>query len=270
MLVILVLTLFSTAELYLPEWQSLGKHVYFKDNLYGYINGGAELFKEFGFKSLSVHHFKIDSTEIAVNLYEMSNDTSALGIYLTKCGAENPWPDINMRHTVHPYQVTALVGKYFIQIDNFSGNSRALDEIAEFLEKLDKQATAPIDPFFLPQSFRVANSERLIRGPFGLQPLYTFGQGDIFNLNGEIFAQYARYKEDTKEWALLVIPYPDDQDAQKAFANVCANLDPYHTVIDRATNTLIFKDYKNKFGKIELRDKQLFIQVGLPALSQQD
>ncbi|MBD3373393.1 hypothetical protein GF406_00020 [candidate division KSB1 bacterium] len=270
MIVILLLTLFSTADLYLPEWQSLEMHVYFKDNLYGYINGGAELFKEFGFNRLSVQHFKIDSSEIAVNLYEMSTDTSALGIYLAKCGTENPWPDINMRHTVNPYQVTALMDNYFIQIDNFSGNSRSLDEIYELLEKLDKQTTTQIDPFFLPESFRIANSERLIRGPFALQPLYTFGQGDIFNLNGEIFAQYARYKKDTKEWALLVIPYPDEQDAQKAFANVCANLDPYHTVINHTTNTLIFKDYKNKFGKIELRKEQLFIQFGLPELPQQD
>ncbi len=269
MIVFFLLTL-SIAELYPPEWHPLEKHVYYKDNLYGYINGGAELFKEFGFKNLSVQHFKIDSTEIAVNLYEMSNDTSALGIYLAKCGTENPWPDLNMRHTVNPYQVTALMDKYFIQIDNFSGDSGALDEISALLVKLDKQTTAPIDPFILPESSRIVNSERLIRGPFALQPVYTFGQGEVLNLNGEIFAQYARYKDETKEWALLVIPYPDEQDAQKAFANVCANLDPYHTVITRTTNTLEFKDYKNKFGKIELQKEQLFIQFGLPELPQED
>jgi hypothetical protein len=67
MILFLLLALFSAAELCLPEWQPLEQeHVYSNDNLYGYINGGAELFKEFGFKTLSVQHFMVDSLENTV------------------------------------------------------------------------------------------------------------------------------------------------------------------------------------------------------------
>jgi hypothetical protein len=56
-------------------------------DLYGHINGGAEVFLELGFDRLDVVRYDADGAAVEVERYRMTDPVAALGIYLMKCGA---------------------------------------------------------------------------------------------------------------------------------------------------------------------------------------
>lgn len=51
------------------------------NSLWGYINGGADLYLEYGFDNVSVHEIEFRSNIIRFDLYRMSDPKAAFGIY---------------------------------------------------------------------------------------------------------------------------------------------------------------------------------------------
>lgn len=85
---------------FVPGWKRSGKAVAFiKADLFNYIDGGAELFLEFGFEKLSIQRYARGKSELTLEVYEMDSPESALGIYLTKCGLETPVKGIAARNS---------------------------------------------------------------------------------------------------------------------------------------------------------------------------
>ena len=119
----------------------------------------------------------------------------------------------------------------------------------------------------LPDSGRVPGSERLIRGPVGLQPFYSLGEGDILELNGKIFAVLAEYRDgDEPPFHRLVVAYPTPAASAAVLKNLRANLDPYLEVVSDRPDGFDFKDFQNQFGRVERRDSRLEIGFKRTAL----
>lgn len=242
---------------------------YASQNLYGYINGGAELFLEFGFTGLKIHHYKNGSESIDLELYRMVDTTAALGVYLIKAGTENYESEIPVKNTSNPYQILLVINEYFIQINNFTGEKRsfpAMINLAKQLAHQAKQNKAEDLFLFLPEEDLITDSQRIFRGLYGLQTIYTFGNDDILFLNGRIFGVAGNYRTpDSHLYTQLIIPYPDYKQAEGAFSNLIMHLDPYLNIIHQTENTLIFKDYKEQYGWVKLKKNQLSILVHLPS-----
>lgn len=197
----------------------------------------------------------------------MESPESALGIYLLKCGVETSVEGIEARNSGEKSQFTILKGRYFIHVNNFKGDAALLPVMVtlarEMLRTLPEEN--PIHLLdYLPRENLVKGSERLIRGPYGLQPIFTFGEGDILQLGGKVFGLVANYRDDKNEvFTRILIPYPDKASASSAFQNLCANLDPYLKVLKQWENGFSFLDYQKKFGCVELKEQTLEIQVNL-------
>ena len=57
------------------------------DDLFTFINGGADIYHEYGFKKVIYNEYKDDNDHsINVEIYEMTNAASAFGIYSFKIG----------------------------------------------------------------------------------------------------------------------------------------------------------------------------------------
>jgi len=267
-LIILLSSFFShnlTAQVTLPSedyiqgWKKADNPLHFqKENLFDYINGGAEIFHEFGFKDLSVQSYKNGEEEIVLELYQMESLESALAIYLTRKGKENPIEGISVRNTGNRYQFTILHGNYLIQVSNFSGN----EKLIPVMTKLVQPVLAEIPPkkyskIFkdLPKENLVKGSERLIRGIYSIQPIYTFGYGDILQLDGEIFGLVGDYKFKKDSFTLLLISYPSEEKSRSVLTSLINNLDPYLKILSKWQDGFIFEDYQNKYGIVE-RDKE--------------
>jgi len=250
--------------------KSEASRVFKKAALFNHINGGAEIFHEFGFDELIVQNYKEGTDEIAIEIYEMECPTSALGIYLMKCGHETPINDITARNSGNRFQITIFSGKYFIQINNFSGNKKNIPGMVQFSQFLLSpiKTTNHIEVLnYLPQKNLIPGSKRIIRGKYGLEPIYTFGQGDILRLNRKIFAVVGDYKiEANKVFTQLLIPYPDEKYATEVLRDLTENLDPYLEIVQQGKTKIIIKDYQNKYGIIERKKSLMEIKIHLNSL----
>ena len=106
--------------------------VYTEADLYGYIDGGAELFLEFGFEQLTQQKYAKNGAGFTVDAYRMRDPIAALGIYLMKCGRETRQPGLTERHTVNRHQLLFVRDRYFVIISSASGQEQLVDELAAF------------------------------------------------------------------------------------------------------------------------------------------
>ena len=239
--------------------------VFTKADLYGYIDGGAELFLEFGFEQLALQKYRGGPNAMAVEIYRMVDPLAALGVYLMKCGRETPDPSFRDRHTLNRHQLLFVRGRHYVAINNLSGAEGLGGALVDFGRSVASglPADKPVLPVTLPADGQVPGSLRLVRGQFGLQSIYTLGEGDILQLGGRLTAASANYKDAAGPYTLLAVAYPTSAAAKSAFANVQRNLDKYLKPTASGPSRLVFKDYENKFGLVSLGGTRLEVRLHL-------
>jgi hypothetical protein len=251
-----------------PGWTPSGPPLRFNPgSLFNHINGGAELFLEFGFRELILRRYEQGDNEITLEAYHMEGPLPALGVYLAKCGKETPLEGIDARNTGGPVQITAVRGAWFLQVNNPLGDEKAFPAMKGLLAPVldaipDTPVSSPLDR--LPAEGRIPGSERLVRGPYGLEPVYTFGEGDVLLLGGKIFGAVADYRSGETVTTRLRIEYPDREAGRSALDNLITNLDSYITIVHQEPDGFIFRDYKEEFGTVILDENRLNIRLHLP------
>ncbi len=185
----------------IPGWIGNGDvETYTKDGLYGYIDGGAEIVFQYGFRELAVFKFKPAAPaapvmpaqkELVLEIYQMESGEAAFGIYSTKLeGGEEAWPGIKSDNWVSPGQGGLVKGEYVVNILAPECTGREIGEFAAALEpKIPGSGTArPKGMGWLPRDGMVAGSGRYIKGPLAAQNESPFLEGSYWGFgagNGE-------------------------------------------------------------------------------------
>lgn len=256
-----------------PGWAKAGPlRTFTGQDLFNQIDGGAELFLEFGFAKMRLQAFARGKSELTLNAYEMESAASALGIYLMKMGKETPFAEVAARNSSEEVQLTVVKGRFFVQVDNLgdvpAAKAEAVALANAFLAGVEEEpAASPLEA--LPAEGKVLGSERLIRGPYGLQPYFTFGEGDILGLGGKVFGALAEYRmPDGMSFTRLIVPYPDRETASAALAFLRANLDSYIKVTSDRADGFDFADFQSQAGKVRkeagVLDIRFKLKAGLP------
>ena len=249
-------------------WKKAGSpRVFTSADLYGYIDGGAEEFLEIGFEQLTVQRYRSGSEEMTVELYRMSDPAAARGIYLARCGRETRDPGLRERHTAGRHQLLLQRHRYHLIVNNTSGGAETAPMLvktaAEIAFKLPADAPVPaLDA--LPKAGLVAGSERVLRGGFGLQAIYTLGDGDMLQLVGRITAVAGEYRDAVLgPHARIVADYPTPAAAASALEHIRANLDSYLKTTATTDTRLVFQDFEKKFGVVTATGRRLEVVVRL-------
>lgn len=258
---------------FLQVWKRSGNmRAFTSSDLYGYIDGGAEIFLEFGFEQLIVQPYAPaagagkTADEFKVEIYRMADAVAATGIYLMNCGKEAPDPTLQVRHTLNQFQLIFKRDRYYVIINNSEGNEKLRPAMLEFARYVAARLPAEIPvrtDEILPQKGLVKNSVRLFRGPYGLQSVYTLGSGDILQLGRKLTGVAGSYQEPGAKFTLVLVDYPTEEAAQSAFANVVKNLDTYLKIQEKSSRRLVFLDFNREFGVISVTGKRITVQVHL-------
>jgi hypothetical protein len=177
-------------------------------SLFGYINGGAELYLEYGFKFASTAEIEYMGGRYKTEIFGMTDPEAAFGIYSVskfRCPAS---PDISEFSCLNKYQLQICKGSYYISIINRTGttsDSLASINIGKLIagkitdEKFDFHA-------FLPDtgSLRVKNNLILVRGKLGI-------------LNGS--PDLEEYFYGLKDYTALVVPGAGKKTVSVKFVN---------------------------------------------------
>lgn len=244
-----------------------GPRVFTKADLYGHINGGAEVFLDLGFEQLTVQKYDKGGAPITVEIYRMVDPTAARGIYLSKCGKEKRDPGLTQRHTVTRHQLLMQRDRYFFQINNNSGAEAHTPALVAFAGAI--AATIPADGAvpalaLLPKAGLAAGSERIIRGAVTIQAVYLLGEGDMLRLGGALTAVAGDYRGTAAgDYTLIVAEYPTPAAATTALAHIQQNLDSYLKPTATTKTMLVFQDYEKKYGSVAVTGKRLEVRLHL-------
>ncbi len=236
-------------------------------DLYGYIDGGAEVFLEFGFEQLTVQKYRNGSDDYSVEAYRMTDPVAAMGIYLMKIGKETPTPSLRERHTANKNQLFFVRNRYFVVVNNLSGKEALAPLEVKFASAVAAKlppATPVAELKSLPAAGLVPGSVRLSRGAYALQAVYTLGEGDILQLGHKLVAVSGDYKTPQGSYTLIRAEYNDAAQATRAFDYLRKNLDQYLKLVEQKPERFVFQDYAKKFGVASVAGQRLEIRVKLP------
>ena len=157
----------------LQEKISIDNRVYKGTSLWGYINGGADVYLEYGFLKVLVQDINRDEENYKIDIYFMEDSAAAFGIFsVSRFNCENDNP-LCRHYCITPYHIQMACGNKYISIINEKGNKESIQfskKLAEIL--VDKYNTGN---YFLPGLFnhdelkKHQNRVKLIKGPLGLQ-----------------------------------------------------------------------------------------------------
>lgn len=121
------------------------------NGLWGYINGGADIFLEYGFDKLFLQEVEIDGLTFKIEFYKMINPQSAFGIYSVshyKCDEKSLLVKYNC---ISQYQIQCAAGDYYISVINTNGNKKEQELAKEIFEKIVSKVS--VAEFEIPELF---------------------------------------------------------------------------------------------------------------------
>ena len=109
------------------------ERVFTGDGLYGFMNGGADLYLEYGCQSLVNRDLVYQGESFTVDIYEMPCWEDAYGIYsmhIFRCQQADTLESVNC---FSPYQLQAVVDNFYVSIVFPSGSTKAQQLAGELI-----------------------------------------------------------------------------------------------------------------------------------------
>ncbi|HOO98723.1 MAG TPA: hypothetical protein P5180_06315 [Bacteroidales bacterium] len=182
----------------LPEATFINTRIFTGESLFGYMNGGAELYREYGIADAVIAEFEVEGRYLKCEVFRMTGPEEAFGIYSVskfRCSEITSLPGYSCQT---PYHLQICKGSYYISIINRSG-SPADSLLSLSLGKIvaDRIIENPADiNTFLPAT-DIADIRRngiIVRGKLGLA-------------NGA--PEWEDYFSDLKDYVALILPMED-------------------------------------------------------------
>jgi len=217
----------SDLTLLLPDaaegWIFAAKdHTYNRNNLYDYIDGGAELYISYGFKRvISRTYSKPGQPDIVVDLFDMGTSQNAFGVFShsretvdNTFGQGSQYAEGLLLFWKDRYYVSILVFPETVE------SKRAVFNLARKIEMaIAKEGSLPEILTLLPQQSLVRESIRYFRHYVWLNSHYFVADRNILHINEDTDALLAKYGEGKTRSILLLVKYKNDKDAKRAYNN---------------------------------------------------
>ncbi len=157
----------------LTGWELIQNETFNGNSLWGYMNGGADIYLEYEFKGLRVQEFKIDNQIIKAEIYLMDDLESAFGIYSIKTFNCLVSDTAILPDCLNKYQYQAVKGPFYFSISNETGSEEARKLCFEIGKLLLEKVSASEFQFPAFKDFKKndlsINDCKLIKGQLGLQ-----------------------------------------------------------------------------------------------------
>ncbi len=216
-------------------------------SLWGYMNGGADIYLEYGFQIMRVEEFSIDEESIKLELYKMDGPLAAFGIYSFKTFKCRKTQLITSLDCLNPFQFQILCGDFYIQLISESGSekaSRLMLDIADILMKKLDQKKLVLPVIYLSESLNLSPFEiKMLKGDLGIQEKAMDLTGCFQDID-EYQVYYAKTQVDGKKLKYYEIVFEKPEMKDKFLQN-CKNKD-LQIIKDTATSLLITKKISPK------------------------
>lgn len=229
---------------WLPGWQrSYEVQAYEGDDLFFLINGGADLFLEYGFSDVAAVELKHPTEgRIYVEVYRMASDSAAFGVFSLRRGSLNlevnpgPWV-VYGEDNLHLWQ-----GPFYVSVSSSGlSNLNKLKVFTQFIGFISERAPRENHTPALFDQYRQEEMTRAVYalGPLALNNFYHFGPGNILQVSEALALEKEYHRE-------IILAYPDEMTAKKVF----------FTFIDHVRDSGRYSDFSEEGEEYLFRDRQ--------------
>jgi hypothetical protein len=232
------------------------------ENLFLLINGGAEIYHEYGFKQVVMQEYQNNNQKsINVEIYEMNDAASAFGIYSFKTGMDGKSVAIGQDALLEDYYLNFWKGNFIVTLTGFDSEDETIDGITTIARGIDQKI---IDKGAKPELTGALVTEGLedhgvkyLKGNLALFNNSQFGSGDVFGLKEGVIGNYDKYK-------VFIFKYENDGESRKWFEYAEKNI-IFDTRIssDKVTGILDYAILQKSEERIFLKLHQNYIIVVL-------
>lgn len=163
----------SIVESDIPGGKITRTSYYNGDALWGLIDGGADLYLEYGFDKLLLQEIEWRGIKFRIEFYRMNNPKSAFGIYSVSQYKCNKNDTLTKFICITAYQVQSALGKIYISLANDKGNDVAVNLSLQLFNNIlsrSNETFFDIPDYFKKDSFKhFVNNLKFIKGKLGLQ-----------------------------------------------------------------------------------------------------
>lgn len=187
------------------------------EDLFVLINGGAEIYHEYGFKQVIMQSYeKEHEKSINLEIYEMTNSASAFGIYSFKTSHRGKALPLGDKALLEDYYLNFWKGNFLVTITGFDSEPETIDGLITIAKAVDSKIKSkgelPFMAHLLPGENLIKSSIKYLKGNLALFNSYDFGAGGIFGLKEGVIGDYIKYK-------IFIFKYDDKSESEKWFKN---------------------------------------------------
>lgn len=257
----------TSLEIFLPVdqiegWKVDGHTDMFEgDDLFFLINGGADVYLEYGFKQVISRNYTSESgNSLKVELYEMLDEDAAFGIFsLFKIDeGTTQFAQVGRMSDNH---IRFRTNKYFGIIMLQSSDPPSLKSMIGFarflVNTLPGGTEKPELVSLLPDEGFISSDVKYFRGNIGLSNIYSFGSGDIFGFSEGVYGNYGSH-------SLIILKYQNGNELKGISQKIHNNLMNNKKFSDFKLNglSLKWKDNQGRHIVMERFENYLLIYMG--------
>lgn len=192
------------------------RHIFIGDELFDYINGGAEIYHEYGFEKVTVADYERAGDVITAEVYRMITD--AFGIYSLLRGEGDGHLDMGNGGVISDYYLIFWSGNHIVAVTaqtEFDNSTEAVKSIAQTIsDMLEKDGKLPAMLDIVPTQNRLAGSEKYVVGPIGLQNVSALASRLLSGYEEGAAARYGSAGD--AEGQILILRWANEGSADEA------------------------------------------------------
>jgi hypothetical protein len=235
------------------------------EDLYTYIDGGAEIYQEYGFRRVVVRDYKAaGGRSINLELFEMASPEAAFGMFTFKRSGRGKVLRLGGGGELEDYYLNFWKGRFLVTLTGFDSDPATLaglQALAAAVEaKIADAAPPPALVGTLPAEGLDANGLKYLKGPLGLNNVYSFYTGKGLGFAAAVKAGYADGS------SLIVLDYGTDAARAEAWTELRAGLEAsgkFKSMTGRTGEEPIYQDPKGCF--VAFRSSASLLHVGIAA-----
>lgn len=207
-------------------WMVEEKNQYNRDNLYDYIDGGAELYLSYGFMEMvNFTYNRKDQPSLIVDIFDMGSSENAYGVFTYS--RETVDSTYGQGSQYSPGLLLFWKDRYYISILASPETSQSRDAVFKLALAIDHKippgGSLPRIISLLPSEGLLDASIRYFKHHIWLNTYYFISDQNIFHIDSTTDAVLAKYRDGS---LLLLITYPDTTEATAAFQDFISGFMP--------------------------------------------
>lgn len=214
---------------YLPEsgavtgWSlSEAPKTYRGDELFMMIDGGADIYHEYGFvQVIAADYANGNGKSIRAEIYEMESPAAAYGIYSFKIGKQGKAPAIGQGALLEDYYLNFWKGNLLVTVVGSDADVETVRGVLAFAKTVDARLSRtgkrPALAEMLLREPLAFSNPTYVRGSLGVITSYVFDTQDIFGVREGMIGI-------VNDCQVLVFRYPDDGESSRIYEDATARL----------------------------------------------